>query len=230
MRRWFLIALMALAGLALAQVPPSPAELEGYTGLLAAAAKGDVARIESLLEGGASPEVRDRAGRTPLLVAAHLGQHAAARALLRGGADPNALDNQRYDLITIAAVRNDAQMIRVGLAGGASPKNVTSPYDGTALIAAAHLGHVEAVRVLLEAKAPLDHVNNLGWTALHEAIILGDGGPRHTEVVRLLLEAGANPNLADRGGVTPLQHARQRGYTGMVRLLEQAGMENKRNP
>lgn len=88
-------------------------------------------------------------------------------------------------------------MIRVGLAGGASPKNVTSPYNGTALIAAAHLGHVEAVRVLLGAKAPLDHANNLGWTALLEAIILGDSGPRHTEVVR---------------------------------LLDQASMENKRNP
>ncbi len=70
------------------------------------------------------------------------------------------------------------------------------------------------------AGAPLDHVNNLGWTALIEAVILGDGGKRHVETVRALLAAGANRNLADTQGVTPLRHARARGYTAMVALLE----------
>ncbi len=59
-----------------------------------------------------------------------------------------------------------------------------------------------------------DHVNKLGWTALLEAVILGDGGKTHTEIVRLLVEAGANPNIADRDGVTPLAHAKKRGYRG----------------
>ena len=45
-----------------------------------------------------------------------------------------------------------------------------------------------------------------------EAVVLGDGGPRHTEIVRLLVAAGANVNIPDRDGVTPLGHARQRGY------------------
>ena len=114
-------------------------------------------------------------------------------------------------------------MVRTLLDNGASAKLVTSVYDGTALIAAAHLGHDRVVKELIRAGAPLDHVNNLGWTALIEAVILGEGGPRHVETVRALVEAGANVNIADRQGVTPLQHARARGYAEMIAILERAG-------
>jgi hypothetical protein len=105
---------------------------------------------------------------------------------------------------------------------GASAKLVTSRYDGTALIAAAHLGHDGVVRQLIAAGAPLDHVNNLHWTALIEAIVLGDGGARHQACVRALLDAGASTRLADREGRTPIQLAQARGYTAMARMLESA--------
>jgi hypothetical protein len=81
------------------------------------------------------------------------------------------------------------------------------------------------VRELLRTEIDVDHVNNLGWTALLEAIILGDGGPRHTEVVRLLLEGGADPNLADDSGVRPLRHARKAGHDEIARLLVAAGAD-----
>ena len=162
---------------------------------------------------------RDGYGRTPLHVAAYRAQHAAMRALVAAGANANALENDRYDIVTIAAVANDVPTLKVALELGASAKNVTSRYDGTALIAAAHLGHAEVVRTLIAAGAPLDHVNNLGWTALMESIVLGNGGPRHTETLKALLDAGANPNIADRSGTTPLAHARARGYAQMVKLL-----------
>ena len=110
--------------------------------------------------------------------------------------------------------------LKLALELGANPKNITSRYDGTALIAAAHLGNAAAVRILTAAGAPLDHVNNLGWTALMESIVLGDGGPRHAETLKLLLDAGADPNIADRAGVTPLAQARARGYSAMAKLLE----------
>ena len=128
-----------------------------------------------------------------------------------------------YDIVMIAAVANDVPTLAVALALGANAKNVTSRYDGTALIAAAHLGHAEVVRTLIRAGAPLDHVNNLGWTALIESIVLGDGGPRHTETLRALVEAGANVNLVDRGGQTPLALARARGYAEMAAILRDAG-------
>ena len=100
---------------------------------------------------------------------------------------------------------------------------VIGRYDGTALIAAAHLGHDEVVKLLITAGAPLDHVNNLGWTALIESIVLGDGGPRHVETLRAIVRAGANVNLADRNGDTPLRLARSRGFKAMAAVLEQAG-------
>jgi ankyrin repeat protein len=142
------------------------------------------------------------------------------RALVAAGADPNALEHDRYDIVTIAAVANDLAALQVALELGGSARNVTSRYDGTALIAAAHLGHVEIVRELIRAGAPLDHVNNLGWTALIESIVLGDGGVRHTATLAALVDAGANVNLADRSGTTPLALARGRGYREMVALLE----------
>lgn len=216
-------ALCAVAPSALAQRPPSEAEIKAYTGLHAAAAAGDVSEITRLIAAGADRESRDGNGRTPLHVAAFARQYDAARALMRRGANPDALDAQRYDIVTIASVADDVLMLQVALEGGASARNVTSPYDGTALIAAAHLGHDEIVKTLIKAGAPLDHVNNLGWTAVIESIVLGDGGPRHTETLRALIAAGANPNLADRQGATPLALARARGYSSMEQILERAG-------
>jgi ankyrin repeat protein len=81
---------------------------------------------------------------------------------------------------------------------------------------------VDVVRVLVEAGAPLDHVNNLGWTALLETVILGDGGPRHVAILRTLVAAGAAVDIADRLGATPLAHARRQGYAEMVEILEGA--------
>ncbi len=209
-------------GAAQAQTPPTAAELSAYGGLHAAAARGSAAEIGRLGRAGADLNARDGNGRSPLHVAAFQGRASAARALIEIGADPGLLDDQRYDAVTIAAVRDDVPTLKALLAAGASAKLITSRYDGTALIAAAHLGHDGVVRELIAAGAPLDHVNNLGWTALIEAVILGDGGPRHTETVRALLEARADPAIPDRQGVTPLQHARARGYAEIVALLERA--------
>ncbi len=215
--------LSAAAAVAPAQVPPSATEVATYTGLFLAAQAGDTAMIRDLLARGEKPTARDGHGRTPLHVAAHAGQLEAMRLLVAGGADPNALENDRYDIVTIAAVADDLPTLRAALALGGSAKNVTSRWDGTALIAAAHLGHAEVVRTLIRAGAPLDHVNNLGWTAVIESIVLGDGGPRHRDTLAALVEAGANLAIADRSGQTPLALARSRGYGEMVSILSKAG-------
>ncbi|MBR1269162.1 ankyrin repeat domain-containing protein [Bradyrhizobium sp. AUGA SZCCT0222] len=206
-----------------AQIAPTEAEVRAYSGLHAAAARGDVAGIEQRIASGEAKEAVDSRQRTPLHVAVYLKKHDAARALIRLGADPNKLEADRYDIITIAAVANDVPMLKLAIEGGGNPKAVTSRYDGTALIAAAHLGHAEVVRMLIAAKAPLDHVNNLKWTALIESIVLGDGGRNHTETLRALVEAGADVNIPDGSGSTPLKLARDRGYREMVAILEKAG-------
>jgi len=222
MTRVLAILLLAAATGASAQVPPSAADKSAYTGVLAAAARGDAQEIKRLAAQGAKPDVRDGYGRTPLHVAAYGRHHDAMRALVAAGAAPNALERDRYDIVTIAAVADDVLTLKVALELGCSAKNVTSRYDGTALIAAAHLGHDEVVRTLIAAGAPLDHVNNLHWTALIESIVLGNGGPRHTATLKALVDAGASTKLADRQGRTPLELARGRGYKEMIAILEQA--------
>ena len=216
-----LAALLALSlGAARAQTAPAAAEAAAYTGLHAAAHRGDLPALRRQLASGAKTDLRDGHGRTPVHVAAFAGQREALRALAAGGADLGLLENDRYDAVTIAAVADDEDTLRTLLSLGASAKLVTSRYDGTALIAAAHLGYDGVVRQLIAAGAPLDHVNNLHWTAAIEAVVLGNGGPRHQATLKVLLDAGANRALTDREGRTPLQLARSRGYGAMVGLLE----------
>ncbi|RZS53422.1 ankyrin repeat domain-containing protein [Sphaerotilus mobilis] len=215
------------APIASAQVAPDAATVAGYARQSAlrlhdAAGRGDLAALDALLSGPDAAtllKARDGHGRNALHVAAHAGQRGAIERLARAGIGLDALENDRYDAVTIAAVADDEATLRTLLALGASASQVTSRYDGTALIAAAHLGHDGVVRQLIAAKAPLDHVNNLHWTALIEAVVLGQGGPRHQATVRALLDAGARRDLTDREGRTPLQLAQARGYREIEAML-----------
>jgi ankyrin repeat protein len=196
-------------------------------GLIDAARRGDAAAVRKLIGEGASVQARDGRGATALLAAtqghAKGGNHVeAARLLIAAGADVNARDNIEDTPFLYAGAEGRNAILEMTLAAGADLKS-TNRYGGTALIPAAHHGHPETVKILLATKIDKDHVNKLGWTALLEAVVLGDGGKTHTEIVRLLAEAGANPNIADRDGVTPLAHAKKRGYRAMIAILEKAG-------
>lgn len=225
MKRLLLATAIAL-GTALpaqAQVAPSAAEVAAYRGLHAAAQKGDLTLLRQLVAAKADLNARDSHGRTSLHVATFARQHEAISLLAAAGANLNLLENDRYDAVTIASVANDADTLRLLLSLGASTAQVTSRYDGTALIAAAHLGHADVVNQLIAAGAPLDHLNNLHWTALIESIVLGDGGPRHQATLEALVHAGADVQLTDRQGQSPLALAKGLGHTAMVKVLEKAG-------
>lgn len=220
LRSTFFICVLALSGLAQAQTAPSASEIASYTGLHLAAHQGDTTDVTRLLAQGADPNVRDGSLRTPAHVAAFASHDDVIAALAAGGADMNALESGIYDVLTIAAVADDPELVSLAMELGNSPELITSIYDGTALIAAAHLGHYDVVARLVDGGAPLDHVNNLGWTALMEAVVLGDGGPDHIRTVQILVKAGANKSITDRNGVTPLEHATERGYDEIISLLE----------
>lgn len=223
MFRVILISLgLLMSHAAQAQTPPSPAQIAGYTGLHLAAHQGNAAEIARLAASGADLNARDGSGRTPAHVAAFASNDDALRALAKAGADMNALEHRVYDVLTIASVANDPDIVSLALELGNRPDLVTSVYDGTALIAAAHLGHAEVVRRLIAGGAPLDHVNNLNWTALIEAVVLGDGGPDHIATVKALVKAGADASITDRDGVTPLAHAKARGYREIVEIIQVA--------
>ncbi|HEY9319089.1 MAG TPA: ankyrin repeat domain-containing protein [Achromobacter sp.] len=192
------------------------------TQLLSAAAQGETARVRELLARGAPLEARDAQGNTPLLRATQ-GNHAqAARVLIEAGADVNAQNQMQDSAYLLAGAQGYREILALTLQHGADLKS-TNRYGGTALIPACERGHVEVVKTLLQAGVDPNHVNRLGWTGLLEAIILSDGGPRHQQIVALLIEGGADVNLADGDGRTPIAHARQRGQREMVQLLERAG-------
>jgi hypothetical protein len=191
--------------------------------LLQAAASGDVKLVDSALAAGASLDARDGQQRTALLIAIDKGHAAVARRLVAAGAGINAQAANMDTPWLLAGARGQHELLAAMLPKGPD-YTVRNRFGGNALIPACERAHVETVRFLLaHSKIPVDHVNNLGWTCLLEIVILGDGGPRHIEVARLVLDAGADPNLADRDGVTPLQHARRRAQREVAALIAAKG-------
>lgn len=197
------------------------------TRLAEAATRGDLDTVKALLAAGAPVDGRDAARRTPLLLATRGNHVEVARLLIAAGADVNAKDNVRDTPFLYAGAEGRNAILRLILATGRANLADTNRYGGTALIPAAHHGHPETVQILLATGIDIDHVNNLGWTALLEAVILGDGGPVYQEIVSLLVDARAH-GIPDRDGVTPLDHARRRGFAAIAALIEK-GPNNRRS-
>ncbi|WP_247681790.1 ankyrin repeat domain-containing protein [Paenibacillus sp. Marseille-P2973] len=191
--------------------------------LLKAAELGYKEAIVKLLADGADIDATDENGRTSAMIAVHNNQLELFHFLAEQGANINIRDHRLDNPLLYAGAEGKLDFVKAALAAGADT-TVTNRFGGTALIPAADRGHVEIVRELLaNSDVDVDHVNNLGWTALLEAVILGDGGTSHQEIVNLLIQYGADVNLADNDGVTPLQHAISRGYNEMAEALTAAG-------
>ena len=202
-------------------------DLEQLQNDLIAAIEADDAVVAGQILGSfrkhdADIDFRDSNGRTALLLATHQNAVQSAALLIDAGADVNAMDNIQDSPYLYAGAEGRLEILRMTLDNGADLASVNR-YGGTALIPAAHHGHLETVRLLLNTSIDIDHVNNPGWTALLEAIILGDGGETYIRIVDVLIDAGADVNLADNSGVTPLSHASERGYTEIGDLLTISG-------
>nr|WP_206067951.1 ankyrin repeat domain-containing protein [Nonomuraea sp. FMUSA5-5] len=190
--------------------------------LLAAAARGDAGAVRDALRRGADVEARDDRRRTALLLAAAADHVEVAEVLVEAGADPDAQDADRATPWLVTGVTGSVAMLRALLPAGPD-LTVRNRYGGVSLIPACERGHVDYIREVLKTGIDVNHVNDLGWTGLLEAVILGDGGPPYQEIVRLLVAAGADVDLADRDGVTPLSHALAKGQTEVAALLRAAG-------
>ncbi|MDR0313748.1 MAG: ankyrin repeat domain-containing protein [Treponema sp.] len=189
--------------------------------LISAAEKGDLETVKSLLKKGVYIHAQDKEGRCALVAAAYKNQLEIVDLLIAAGADVNMKDNtiQSAYLISTMEGYGYIELLRKCLKAGADVHSTDSD-NGTGLIRASDRGHVEIVKELLKTDIRVNHVNRMGWTALFEAILLGGGDERHTEIVRLLVDAGADVNLQDRDGVTPLAHARNRNFVNIVKILE----------
>ncbi|WP_328807718.1 ankyrin repeat domain-containing protein [Nonomuraea antri] len=189
--------------------------------LLTAAAAGDAAAVREAVTEGADLEARDGNRRTALLLAAAADHVEVAQILVAAGADPDALDAQHDTPWLVTGVTGSVAMMRT-LLPAEPDMTIRNRYGGISLIPACERGHVAYVREVLKTGINVDHVNDLGWTGLLEAVILGDGSEPYQEIVRLLLAAGADPGLADRDGVTALRHAESKGQREVAAILRAA--------
>ncbi|HBU83472.1 MAG TPA: ankyrin repeat domain-containing protein [Paenibacillus sp.] len=188
----------------------------------AAAEAGHTDAVLRFIAQGAGLNDRDTRGRTALMAAVHGNKPETARLLVEAGADVNIQDQRLDNMLLYASAEGLREMVELAIKAGADTR-LTNRFGGTALIPAADRGHVDIVEILLTSTdVDVNHINNLGWTALLEAVILGDGGTRHQQIVALLLQYGADPLIADRDGVTALAHARRNHYIEMERMLTQS--------
>ncbi len=192
------------------------------TNIIQAVKKGQVQLVEAALSEGADVNTVDDNKRSLLLIATHSNNLEIAKLLVKHGANVNQQDDIFDSPFLYAGASGYADLVKLFLANGAR-FDVFNRYNGSALIPACERGHLEVVNILANTKGfPIDHVNRLGWTALLEAVILGDGSSKYVEVVKVLVKAGCNVNIADRDGVTALQHAKTSGYKEIADILANA--------
>ena len=186
--------------------------------LLTAALAGDAQGVTTAAREGADLETRDADDRTALLIAATEDHVDVAKVLVELGADPNALDNRHDTPWLVTGVTGSVAMLET-LIPANPDMTIRNRYGGISVIPACERGHVEYVRRVVQTDTDVNHVNDLGWTALLGAVILGDGSDPYQEIVRILLAAGADPLIADNDGVTALEHALAMGQSEVVAIL-----------
>jgi ankyrin repeat protein len=175
--------------------------------------------VKKALDGGANINTRDTSNRSLLLLATISRYTEMATLLTENGADVNLQDNIRDSPFLYAGASGQTELVKLFLTHGAR-FDVFNRYNGSALIPACERGHVETVRLLANTKNyPINHVNRLGWTGLMEAVVLGDGSEKYQQIVQILKDAGADITIPDSDGITPLQHAKSRGFTAIVKIL-----------
>lgn len=185
----------------------------------AAAQDSDTVLLRQFIKQKFPLENRDSKGRTALLISTHHNAIAAAKLLIEAGADVNAKDHKQDSPYLYAGAEGKLEILKLTVAAGADLKS-TNRYGGTALTPAAHHGHLDVVKYLVTTGVDIDQVNNLGWTALLEAVILGNGNETYQEIIKILLDAGADKSISDGNNDTPLDHAKMKQQIKVIKLLE----------
>ncbi|MBT2737588.1 ankyrin repeat domain-containing protein [Bacillus sp. ISL-7] len=148
---------------------------------------------------------QDQQGWTAVMMATYANDLETVQILVENGADINIQDNIKNDPFLYAGAEGYFDILKLTIKAGAGPK-LLNRYGGTALIPASEHGYVDVVIELLEhTDIDVNHINNIGWTAIMEAIVLSDGGKKQQETLELLKKHGADVNIRDSEGVTPFR-------------------------
>lgn len=190
---------------------------------LLAAQQGDVNALKACLENGVDINCTNRQGRTAIILASLNKHYEAVSFLISAGADIDKQDETCFNPFLLSCLNNDLTLLRIVLPAKPDLTRLTR-FGGVGITPASEKGHVEIVRELLtKTEINFNHTNFVGWTPLLEAIVLNDGGEKQQEIVKLLLDHGANPHMTDKYGKTPLELAREKGYDAIAQLLVNAG-------
>lgn len=199
------------------------AEIDMNEQLIQAAERKETETIKRLIEEGVDLNTKDSEGRTATMIATYNNDVTTAKVLIEAGADVNIQDDMKNNPFLYAGAEGYVEILKLTINAGADPA-ITNRYGGTALIPASEHGYVDVIKLLLDnTDIDVNHVNNLGWTALMEAIVLSDGGESQQETIKLLIENGADVNIPDKNNITPLQHAREKGFKEIQQILLKAG-------
>ena len=188
-------------------------------GLIDAARNQDTARVRVLLAGKVDVNARSEDGSTALLWAAHWNDLDTADLLIRAHADANIANGFGMTPLSRACTNGSAALVELLLNAGANP-NTRIATGETPIMTCASTGNAGAVRSLIargadvRAKEPSQNQDALMWAA----------SERHPDVVRLLVEAGANPQAHTKNGFTALHFAAREGDIDGVRQLLASGV------
>ncbi|MEK4715709.1 ankyrin repeat domain-containing protein [Sporosarcina sp. FSL K6-5500] len=191
--------------------------------LLNAVELKDTNSVSRLITKGANINVKDENGRTATMLATYNNDVVTAKTLIKAGADVNIQDDMKNNPFLYAGAEGYLDILKLTIEACADP-TITNRYGGTALIPASEHGYLDVIKELLTSTdIDVNHVNNLGWTALMEAIILNNGNQVQQETVQLLIDNGADVTIPDKNNVTPLQHARKKGFKEIEQILVDSG-------
>lgn len=181
----------------------------------AAASTGNISLLQRLNRHGILPDERNLQGATPLMIASLHGQSKAVTTLIAFGADACTQDNEGMTALMHACTRSgNQQVVEFLLEHGADRcMDLTDSMGRTALIWAA-MSDVDNVRTLLRYSPNIDHITDSEENALTFAIVWGK-----LEIVKCLLEAGADKEWKDSAGWSARSYAAEAGCTEMLRLL-----------
>ncbi len=211
---------LGLSSCQAATVKEQEIEIVEQQGLIRLVESKNLKAVESALKEGQNVNTVDANKRNLLLIATINQDLPMAKLLVSYKANVNQQADNLDSPFLFAGATGQTEMLKLFLSNGAR-FDVFNRYYGSALIPACERGHVETVRLLANTKGyPIDHVNRLGWTALMEAIVLGDGTKNYQEIVQILKDAGSKMDIPDKDGITPLQHAKNRGFTEIVKIIE----------
>ncbi|MBL5901079.1 ankyrin repeat domain-containing protein [Lelliottia amnigena] len=196
---------------------------ELVTEFLLAAEQGNANALQACLDKGVDINATNRQKRTAVIIASLHKHYSCVELLISAGADIDKQDQTCFNPFLISCLTNDVTLLRIVLPANPDLDRLTR-FGGVGITPASEKGHVDIVRELLtHTDINVNHTNFVGWTPLLEAIVLNDGGAKQQEIVKLLLDHGANPHMTDKYGKSPLELAREKGYHPIAELLLAAG-------